>query len=80
MRDKTAKEANEKLDKYYGTSVPSNTTVKRWMQEFKFGRTSTNNEPRSGGPSDAIAPEIIKTIQRLMTNDRNLKVRKIIRW
>jgi hypothetical protein len=36
LRGKTAKETKEKLDKYYGNSAPSNTTVKRWMQEFKF--------------------------------------------
>ena len=55
------KKAEEKLDKYYDTSAPSNTTVKRWMQEFMFGRiTSTNDELRSGRPSDAITSEIIK--------------------
>ena len=54
---KTAKEAKEKLDKYYGTSAPSNTRVKRWMEDFKFGRTSTNNEPRSGRLSDPTVPE-----------------------
>ena len=29
LKGKTAEEAKEKLDKYYGTSTPSNTTVKR---------------------------------------------------
>ena len=48
LREKTAKEANEKLDKYNGTSAPSNTTVKNWMQEFMFGRTSINAKIRSG--------------------------------
>ena len=39
LKSKTTKEAIKNLDKYCGTSAPSNTTVKRWMQEFKFGRT-----------------------------------------
>ena len=77
LRGKTAKETKEKLDKYYGTSAPSNTTVKRWMQEFKFGRTSTNDEHRSGRPSDVTTPEMIKKVLRLVTDDRKLKVREI---
>ena len=36
LRGNRAKETKEKLDEYYGTSSPSNTTVKKWMQEFKF--------------------------------------------
>ena len=36
------------------------------MQKFKFCRTSTNNESRSGRPADVIAPEIIKKILRLV--------------
>ena len=38
-----AKVAKEKLDKYCGTSCISNRTVKRWIQEFKFGRTYERN-------------------------------------
>ena len=55
LRGKTAKETKEKLDKYYGTSL-SNTTVKRWMQEFTFVRTSTSDER----PSDATTTKMIK--------------------
>ena len=77
LRGKTAKETKEKLDKYYGNSAPSNTTVKRWMQEFKFGRTSTNDEPRSGRPSDVTTPEMIAKIEKLVTGDRKLKLREL---
>ena len=68
-----AKEAKEKLDKQYGTSSPSNTTVKRWMQD----RTSRSDELRSGRPSDATTTEMIKKILRLVTDDYKLKVREI---
>ena len=77
LRGKTAKEAEEKLDKYYGTSSPSNRTVKRWMQEFKFGRKSASSKPRSRRPSDAIATEMMKKILRLVTDDRKLQVCEI---
>ena len=77
MRGKTAKEAKEKLDKYYDTSPPSNATFKRWMQEFKFGRTSTSEEPRSGRPSNATTTEMIRKILRVVIDDRKLKVCEI---
>ena len=41
-------ETKEKLDKYYGTFSSSNTIVKGWMQEFRYGRTSTNDKLHSG--------------------------------
>ena len=77
LRGKTAKEPKEKLDTYYSTSTPSNTTVKRRMQEFEFGRTCKNDEPRSGNNSDATTPKTFKEILHLVTDDRKLKVRKI---
>ena len=47
------------------------------MQEFKFGCTNSNNDPRSGRISDATTPEIIKQILRLVTDDRKLNLREI---
>ena len=76
-RVKTAKEAKEKFGKYYGTSDPSNITVKRWINKFKFGHTTRNDKPNSERPSDAITLKIIKQILRLVTDDRKLKVREI---
>ena len=49
------------------------------MQEFKFGRTSKDDELRSGEALDATTPEIIKKILCLVTDDRKLKVREISR-
>ena len=49
------------------------------MQEFKFGRTSTNDEPRSGRLSDATAPKMIKKILLLVTDVGKLKVREIFK-
>ena len=47
------------------------------MQEFEFGRTSRNDEPRSGRPSDAITPEMLKKVLPLVIDDRKLKMREI---
>ena len=36
-------------DSTFSGSSPLNVMAKRWIVEFKMGRTSTTDEPRSGG-------------------------------
>ena len=79
LRGKMAKEVKEKLDKYYDKSAPSNTTVKRWMQELKFGHTSTNIKPRLGRASDATTPKIIKRFYRQWSMTVNLRCVRFLR-
>ena len=52
------------------------------MQEFKFGRTSTNNELRSGRPLDSLdatTSKMMKKILRLVTDDRKLTMHEIFK-
>ena len=37
-------------------SAPSYATVKNWIAEFKCGRTSVQDGPRSGRPKTATTP------------------------
>ncbi|XP_031633838.1 histone-lysine N-methyltransferase SETMAR-like, partial [Contarinia nasturtii] len=69
-------EAKEWLDKCYGICSPSS-TIKYWFAEFRRGRTSTADAERSGRPKEAIIPEIIQQVRRMLLNDRKVKVREI---
>ncbi|EFN76544.1 Histone-lysine N-methyltransferase SETMAR, partial [Harpegnathos saltator] len=57
--------------------IPSFTTVKYWMAEFKRGRTSCQDEHRSGRPNEVTTPEMMKKIHKMVLDDRRLKVREL---
>ena len=53
LKGKTGKEIQEELANIYGSSAPSYAQVKFWVGDFKCGRTSLEDEARSGRPLDA---------------------------
>jgi transposase len=60
-----------------GESASSFTTVKTWFAEFKRGRTSTHDAPRSGRQKTAPSEEMVHTIKKLVLKDRRLKLEEI---
>ena len=50
LKGKTGKEIHSELADVYGSSAPSYAQVKFWVGEFKRGRTSLEDEARSGQP------------------------------
>lgn len=65
------------LDGTLGESAPSFATIKYWVAEFKRGRTSCEDEHRSGRPSKVATPEMIRKVHKIVLDDRRLKVREI---
>ena len=47
----------ERLTQAFGDLAPSRTTVFNWFAEFKRGRTSFEDEERSGSPSTAVTED-----------------------
>ena len=74
---KTGKEIHGELADIYGSSAPSYAQVKFWVGEFKRGRTSLEDEARSGRPLDATDEEMCKKVRDLVNSDRRIQVEKI---
>jgi len=63
----------------YGDSAPSYTTVTRWSHEFRREHESFDDDPRSGRPSDTVNPSVIVAVEKLIRDDRRIKVLEIAR-
>ena len=77
LKGKTGKEIHGKLADVYGSSAPSYAQVKFWVGEFKRGRTSLEDEARTGCPLDATYEEMCKKVRDLVYYDRRIQVEEI---
>ena len=77
LKGKTGKEIHGESADVYGSSVPSYAGVKFWVGEFKCGRTSLEDEARSGRPLDATDEEMCKKVRDLVYSDRQIQVEEI---
>ena len=70
----TPNEIHSKFIKVYGDSSPSFLTIKKWVAEFKRGRTSLQDD---GRPKSATTSEIIEKVHDMVLGDRWVKVHEI---
>ena len=72
-----AKEIHWRMADVYGDSSPKYSRVAKWSPEFKRGRDSLEDDPRPGRPADVISQEMIDRVERLVLNNRQIKVAKL---
>ena len=77
LKGNTGKEIHGELTDVYWSSAPSSAQVKFWVGEFKRGRTSLEDEARSGLPLDATDEEMCKKVRDLVYCDRRIQVEEI---
>lgn len=73
----TPKEIYDDMTSTLGESAPSYTTVKKWVAEFKRGRETIDDDPRSGRPKTSTTEENVGIVCDLILKDRRLTVREI---
>ena len=77
LKGKTGKEIHGEVTDVYGSSAPSYAQIKFRVGKFKHGRTSLEDEARSGRPLDATDEEMCMKVRDLVYSDRRIQVEEI---
>ena len=73
----TPKEIHADMVQTLAEASPSYATVKKWAAEFRRGRNSTKDDPRSGRPKTSTSDEQVDAIHRMVSDDKCLTVQQI---
>ena len=74
---KSPAEVHQDLEQGLQKHAPSYETVRRWMRRFREGRTSTDDESRSGRPVTATSLEVVERVAQLLDEDRRVTCEKV---
>jgi hypothetical protein len=61
-----------------GNEHPDYSTVKNWVDGFKTGHVSTEDEERSGRTTQDTVPENLDAFHSMILDDRKLSAKKIV--
>ena len=73
----SAKDIYDDMVQTLGATAPCYTTVKKWAAEFKRGRTSIEDDPRSGRPSEATDVITADLVLESVMKDRRLTLTQL---
>ena len=65
------------LQQAYGEDCLSRTQCYEWYQRFKSGRTSIEDDPKSGQPSSLTGDDHIEKVRSVIRENRRLTVREV---
>jgi len=74
---KSGAETFEMIRCAYGNEAMSHARCFKWDARFKRGRTSLEDDERSGRPSTSSTPKNVETIRRLVHEDRRRTIKAI---
>ena len=65
------------LQQAYGEDCLSRTQCYEWYQRFKSGRTSIEDDPKSGRPSSSTGDDHIGKVRSVIRENRRLTIREV---
>jgi len=65
------------LQQAYGEDCLSRTQCHEWYQRFKSGRTSVEDDPKSGRPSTSMDDDRVEKVLAVIRQNRRLTVREV---
>ena len=74
---KTFTGAFQMLQQAYGEDCLSRTLYHEWYQRFKSGRTSIEDDPKSGRPSTSMDDDHVEKVLAVIRQNRRLTVREV---
>lgn len=76
-RQLSQQECLAELVSVFGNEAPHQSTISRWYGEFKRGRISLSDDPRTGPPTTAVTQENVDAVRKLILEDRHVTYREI---
>ena len=73
---KTATECYEMLKTTFGKQAVGRSQTFQWFSRFKAGRTSTDDDERSG-PLSSSTPEMIERVRQIIREDRRRTIDEV---
>ena len=77
LKKLTPTDIHKDMQETLGDSAPSYAMVKKWCAEFKRGRTSVEDDPRSGRPREATTTEKADLGLDSVMKDRRITIRRL---
>ena len=74
---KTATECYEMLKTAFGEQAMGRSQPFQWFSQFKVGRTSTDDDERSGRPVSSSKPEMIERVRHIIREDRRRTIDEV---
>ena len=74
---KTATECYEMLKTAFVEQAMGRSQTFQWFSRFKAGRTSIDDEERSGRPVSRSTPEMIETVRQFIRKDRRRTIDEV---